>query len=547
MIFVRRFLLVLLALSPLLRADTERNLDRYRPEAAPADASTAARVALVIGNAAYAENPLKNPQNDADDIAAVLADLGFEVVGGVRIDQTLRQMKSSVRQFRRRLESSGGVGFFYYAGHGVQYRNANYLIPVGADIRAEEDIEHEAMSLDWLLDTMDGAGNRLNVLVLDACRNNPLGRSFVRSDSPGLARVDFQGDIGTLIAYATAAGRTAKDGRGRNSPYARHLKAALQVPGLELTELFKRVGRNVERETERAQRPWRESSVNQSFYFRPAPVGEGGSGRMAPAAAQNAPPAAAPPARVEAVPIIAEGRAAGAVFRDALRRGGRGPQMVVLPTGSFRMGDANGDGEVDEKPVRTVTIRRPIAMGKYEVTFKEYDLFVAAMSARKPGDKGWGRGARPVIDLSWREAQAYAAWLRDQTGKRYRLPSEAEWEYAARAGATTDYGLANCRGCGSRWDNKKTAPVGSFTANAFGLYDLRGNVWEWVEDCYINTYEGAPSDGGARTGGDCFERVLRGGSWYSGSWRLRSTHRRWSVPSNRISDAGFRLVRELAP
>ena len=199
-------------------------------------------------------------------------------------------------------------------------------------------------------------------------------------------------------------------------------------------------------------------------------------------------------------------RAVGAVFRDALKDGGEGPEMAVLPTGRFQMRSGR---DSDEGPVRTVNISKRIAMGRYEVTFADYDRFVSATGRESPDDKGWGRGTRPVINVSQADAKAYAAWLSAQTGEPYRLPSEAEWEYAAWAGTRTRYSWgneivrnrANCHGYGSKWDNARTAPVGSFAANAFGLYDMHGNVWEWVADCYHNNYEGAPSDGRAWTSG----------------------------------------------
>ncbi len=244
------------------------------------------------------------------------------------------------------------------------------------------------------------------------------------------------------------------------------------------------------------------------------------------------------------------------VFRDALKDGGEGPEMVVLPTGSFRMGDLSGGGDDDEKPVRSVTISRPIAMGRYEVSFAEYDVFAGATGRDRPDDQGWGRGNRPVINVSPGDAQAYAVWLSEQTGKRYRLPSEAEWEYAARAGTATKYSWGNsitCSQarygrrdggeCSNSWDG--TVAVGSFADNAFGLYDMHGNVWEWVEDCWHNNYEGAPSDGSAWTT-DCDESfpVLRGGSWGDDPRRLRSALRYWYWPSYRYLNIGFRLVQD---
>ena len=255
-------------------------------------------------------------------------------------------------------------------------------------------------------------------------------------------------------------------------------------------------------------------------------------------------------------PGATSGRAVGEVFRDELLiSGGDGPEMVVLPRQRFRMGDVSGGGEEDERPVRRVRLSGSIAMGKYEVTFEEYARFALVTGVARPDDKGWGAGSRPVMNVSWDDARAYAEWLSQETGKTYRLPSEAEWEYAARAGTKTryswgddiGYNRANCDGCGSAWDNKQTAPVGSFSASAFGLHDMHGNVWEWLEDCWHGDYQGAPANGRARTSGDCEYRVLRGGSWNDGPGPLRSANRGWSWPSYRFDIYGFRLVQELAP
>ncbi|MDJ0807623.1 MAG: SUMF1/EgtB/PvdO family nonheme iron enzyme [Gammaproteobacteria bacterium] len=214
-----------------------------------------------------------------------------------------------------------------------------------------------------------------------------------------------------------------------------------------------------------------------------------------------------------------------------------------------------------ELPAHQVEIGRPFAMGRYEVTFEEYDRFAEATGQELPDDRGWGRGKRPVIHVSWKDAQAYAAWLSQQTGKRYRLPTEAEWEYAARAGTTSRYWWgdefsqdkriwANCNGCGGEWDDKQTAPVGSFPANPFGLQDTAGNVWEWVEDCWHGNYQNAPQDGSAwleADGGTCALRVMRGGSWGGIPGGLRSADRGRYVSSLRNSALGFRLVQDLSP
>ena len=196
-------------------------------------------------------------------------------------------------------------------------------------------------------------------------------------------------------------------------------------------------------------------------------------------------------------------------------------------------------------------------MSKYEVTFAQWDACVlgGGCGGHRPGDEGWGRGNRPVINVSWNDMQLYVKWLSERTGRTYRLPTEAEWEYAARAGTATKYSwgndigrnLANCNGCGSQWDVNRTAPVGSFPANAFGLHDMHGNVWERVLDCWNGSYRGAPADGSAWLSGRCGQRVLRGGSWLNYSGDLRSANRHWNGPGYRSSGSGFRVARTLTP
>ncbi len=247
--------------------------------------------------------------------------------------------------------------------------------------------------------------------------------------------------------------------------------------------------------------------------------------------------------------IMDEQHVIGKTFLEPLKDGGFGPEMVVIPAGKFQMGDIQDSYESDEKPVHWVSISK-FAIGKYEVTFAEYDKFANATGIKKPNDEGWGRGNRPVINVSWHDAIAYTEWLSEQTGKEYRLPSEAEWEYAARAGTKTKYwwgdeigqNQANCRGCGSQWDTKQTAPVGSFKANQFGLHDTAGNVWEWVADPGHTNYEGAPDDGSVWEGGNENLRVQRGGSWNSNFFNTRAADRYRYFPDRRVDNIGFRVV-----
>jgi len=249
------------------------------------------------------------------------------------------------------------------------------------------------------------------------------------------------------------------------------------------------------------------------------------------------------------------------------------PEMIVIPGGSFTMGSPPSEPgrSADEGPQRTVTIARPFAVGRFAVTFDEWDAcaddggcnqFVVlsglgkVLRPYKPSDEGWGRARRPVINVSWDDAKAYAAWLSKKTGKTYRLLTGAEYEYATRAGTQTAYpwgnaigtNNANCHACGSQWDARQTAPVGSFAPNGFGLYDMVGNVEEWMEDCYHDSYIGAPTDGSAWIeGADCSNRIVRAGSWFFAPAFLRSAKRYWFTTDYRLNYLGFRVARTLAP
>jgi formylglycine-generating enzyme required for sulfatase activity len=262
---------------------------------------------------------------------------------------------------------------------------------------------------------------------------------------------------------------------------------------------------------------------------------------------------------VETVPSAASERTSAASTRTGEHREAMWdceacPQMVLVPAGEFTMGSPpyEPDRSDDEEPQRKVTIAEPFWVGRYEVTFAEWDACVAAGGcSAKSDDQGWGRANRPVIDVSWNDAKEYVGWLSQKTGKTYRLLSEAEWEYAARAGSRTAYwwgqdvgkGNANCDGCGSQWDNSKTAPVGSFRANDFGLHNTAGNVWEWVDDCWHDSYTGAPTDGSSWLEGDRAHRVLRGGSWKGPPRMVRSANRSRNLPDIRGGDLGFRVAR----
>jgi formylglycine-generating enzyme required for sulfatase activity len=234
------------------------------------------------------------------------------------------------------------------------------------------------------------------------------------------------------------------------------------------------------------------------------------------------------------------------------------PEMVVIPAGVFLMGSPGGTGRDDEHPQHQVTISNRLAVAKFEITFADWDA-CANYGDCDPGinDSGFGRGRQPVINVTWNDAQVYVAWLKQMTGKPYRLLSEAEYEYAERARTQTAYpwgddigkNNADCKQCGSKWDNKQPAPAGSFARNGFGLYDMAGNVWEWTDDCYHASYDAAPTDGSPWIPpGGCNDRVVRGGAWDRESETVRSAGRgSRGNAAVRFNNRGFRVARMITP
>lgn len=221
--------------------------------------------------------------------------------------------------------------------------------------------------------------------------------------------------------------------------------------------------------------------------------------------------------------------------------------FLAVPGGTFQMGA--DDAHAEEKPAHQVTLEG-FYVGAFEVTFKQYDAFCKATGRALPSDEGWGRGDRPAINVSWEDANAFAAWLTQQNGITFSLPSEAQWEYFARAGTETPYwtgdqlpkGSANCRDCGSQWDNKQSAPARSFSPNPWGLYDTAGNVAEWTLDDFHSDYEGAPADGSPWFTPGTEKKIHRGSSWIYSTKETRSFIRDWAAKDWTSNTTGFRLI-----
>lgn len=515
---------------------------------------TEQRTALIIGNSAYESAPLRNPVNDARAMAKVLSDLGFSVTEKENLDQ--KEMKRTIQAFGQTL-LKGGVGLFYYAGHGMQVNGRNYLIPVGARIEHEKHVEYEGVDAGSVLSEMEFARNRLNIMILDACRDNPFARSFRSSGGQGLASVSAP--TGTLIAYATAPGSVANDGQDMNGIYTGALIKAIQSPGLRIEDVFKQVRSAVRESTQGKQVPWESSSLEGDFYFRfPA---------QAELQAVVAPEKAATPSAPQAV----RGDSRPTRVIKTWKEPATGMEFVWVPGGCYLMGSPQVEvgREMDEGPVHEVCVEG-FWMGKTEVTNGQFRKFLPNHESRDYQGHSLNGDFQPVVYVSWDDAASFAQWLKGQNGGQYkfRLPTEAEWEYACRAGTQTSryWGDDPGRACEHenvadltargqwKWEDihncedgyAATAPAGSFQPNGFGLHDLLGNVWEWCDDVYsIDFYaryeRENPKNTDSRGGMD---RVIRGGYWHGGASGTRCADRGSGMQTGMNDDLGFRLVRE---
>lgn len=550
------------------------------------------RLALIIDQTNYQNTSELSRVGQAgyegDLIETALRDTGFRIT---RVsDRTKSQLIEALDDFRIRLELAGpeAVGFVYYTGHGAQHpgtRNS-YLLGIDARLRAASDLASYGIDLEAQRDGFAATGAKAVFLVFDACRNVATGSGF-KANVKGMSRIEADADM--LIAYSTDLDDVAQEGI-----YAPILAEEIRRQGQPAETLFANVQKRVAQQTGFRQKPWFNPRLYKPVCFAgcqaqamaAAPILTSDEGAaLAQAISVNTLAAytafkdrfpnstnlafvSAKIAELTPRPVVAQStRKAGDAFQDPLAGGGKGPEMVVIPAGSFTMGSpSNEAGRFDnEGPQRTVRIGYALAVGKYEVTWTDWEACVDDGSCPAANDDKFGQGRRPVTYVSWKDAQTYVSWLSSKTGETYRLLSEAEWEYAARAGTTGRFsnnggdsqvceigngakGSSNGSypntACQDRYINK-TAPAGSFAPNAFGLYDMHGNVWEWVEDCYEAGYAAEPSDGSAYTKSSCRKRVIRGGSWRNKPQYLRSAHRGWTTPGNQNVNIGFRVARTL--
>jgi len=495
---------------------------------------TEKRLALVVGNSAYlGGSALKNPVNDANLMATTLSRLGFTVIK--RENTTKAQLEKAIYEFSRKLKDYD-VALFYYAGHGIQVDGKNYLIPIDAKLSDKTAVKFEAVAVNYVVDEFEYYQDNTNIVILDACRDNPF-RSWGRGGAQGFKAIPPAS--GTIIAFATSEGATAADGKGVNGLYTEHLVKQLTKPQ-RIVDVFNNTRVAVENATNGQQSPQEWTKLKGAFYFK-KPTGEVNTNNT----------------QVEEIGKKGHDKKTGCI-------------MMRIVGGNFSMGSS--DGMYDEKPAHNVHVDN-FMMSKTEITVAQFKKFIHATGYTTDAEKnGYGhiyttkwekkyavnwkcdsKGNirpnseynHPVIHVSWNDANAYCKWAGG------RLPTEAEWEYAARGGVKKRLGMS-LQYAGSNnidevaWykenSGNKTHPVSQKKPNAFGLYDMSGNVWEWCldwysEKYYINSPQNNPQGVSSGT-----YRVDRGGSAFINASDCRSTKRGKSAATYSSYYLGFRLV-----
>lgn len=584
---------------PIVVPVTPQQNNNSIPE--PTPGTTQHRIALVIGNNAYKNtNPLHNAVTDARTMRDVLAARNFEVLYHENVDRVA--MHDAFDDFINRL-TANTVGMVFYAGHGVQIKDTNYLLPVDIKVNNERDVQRDGVDLGKTLDFMGKSNTAFSLAVIDACRNNPFKiPGTTRSVGGSKGGLAAQAARGLMVVYAAGVNQEAVDRLGENDPnpnglFTREFVQALSVPGLTVQEVVSKARLAVHAKASavgRVQMPALYDEAVGTFVFTAANVPD----------VPNVPnvPDSIPTREPDPVPIpdpkpidngrgvvISEKQPEHCVDSTTADKNGKlalefAPELVIIPAGCSMMGNARSETtpECNQSQQHKVCVNA-FKISKYEITVKQYLACVEAKGCSLPhwqevgseyntttGSNEYYKNLghalmgdnHPIVGVSWRDAVAYTQWLSNQTGKTYRLPTEAEWEYAARAGTTTAYwwgddasydhanhGQGVCCGTLVRGKDKweYTAPVGSFAANPWGLYDTAGNVWEWTCSEFSQPYSGEENTNVMETtcksqvdAGDLL--VLRGGSWHYAARWLKSASRLYYSADSRMHDTGLRVV-----
>jgi formylglycine-generating enzyme required for sulfatase activity len=565
------------------------------------------KLALVIGNSDYPKAQLKNPVNDALAMEAILKRLGFQVT--LLRNADLRKMRGAIDDFAASL-GPGSLGFFYFAGHGLQVNRTNYLVPVDFSASRQEDVQYEAYPADRVKDILDGSGARLRILVLDACRNNPW--KYSRDGMDGLAPMEANA-TGTLIAYATGDNNTAADNPAdMNGLYTKFLMPALLTPGLNLHDAFQKAKEDVNQASRGRQNPTIYENIVGQYYLAGGPPLSATSASAAPATRTSADfdiwtqikdsknpedfddfakayPNSdyAPGARIIAAQLRrntvvaarrvenAKATTIGPSAGDTKVNAKDGLTYVWIPPGAFTMGCSQRDNQCgpDERPAHSVTVSKGFWMGQTEVTTGAWKRYVRDTGKVMPPESkfgdgglnpGWANDQQPMVEIYWNEALAYCQWSGG------RLPTESEWEYAARAGsgAARYANLDDVAWYGDNSGNRTLdsqdilekdpknlynrelangnaiKPVGTKQPNSWKLYDTLGNVWEWTADWYGDKYY-EQKDGQDPKGPQSGQgKTIRGGSWDRTPSFLRVSGRLGVAPALRFNTIGVRCVEE---
>jgi len=527
------------------------------------------RKAVVIGMSDYGsrEKNLPNALNDADDMAVVFARLGFEVT--LLKNNDLQSLEVNLDNWYKTIERND-MAIFYFAGHGMKIKGVNYLIPVDfpADV-AEANVKYKALRVDQVLDNMDEKQVGMKLLILDACQDNPFKRSWNRgTEEKGLA--EMKAPTGIYILFSSWPGSTAQEGSKyslRNGVFTHFLKQEIVKEGASIDEIINNVAGEVSNITGKQQMPYKSGILTKNFYFKPKTSDRPGelvkyyyyidqngnesrnrfedrktaenemkSRSLYGKIYSNAGEVFVVEKRVEPPPLTNR----FANFTETA--GNLNLEMIAVQGGTFTMGcTSEQDGECydNEKPAHQVTVSN-FYIGKFEVTQAQWKVVMGSNPSYFKGDN------LSVESVSWSDAQEFIRKLNTLTGKQYRLPTEAEWEFAARGGAKSQgykySGSNNLNNVAWFNDNRGSAThaVGTKSPNELGIYDMSGNVWEWCSDWIGNYSASAQRDPMSASSGT--SRVVRGGSWDGNAEFCRVSFRDEAHPDDRCGNLGFRLA-----